>query len=518
MIPHTRTFLLINILVSLFTTCFIKPHEEFLNLFHLGNRLHYEHKFEQAIATYNQALALKIENAAIHLNLGITLKKCGRVDEAITEYKKTLIIDPNYTRAYNKLAEIYLDKGEPETAAYYAEQAYERTPNNITIMNEIALSLIRQEQLHTACQLYKKVLTINPKHSIALYNMAFLLSRLNCHEQALEYYKRDIACRPDNGVNRLGLAKSYLAIGNFEKGWPAFEYRFFNTKKYHDSFGHHLLVPNDFAGKRVLLHAEWGLGDTMQFVRYAKLIKNYGGTVILQTFKPLVKLLSRCDYIETIIDTSEFAPPVDLHVPLLSLPMIFKTRLETIPTDIPYIEADPDLVTYWQEQLASDNNFKIGICWHAKPIFLEDYTTTRRSIPLRYFAPLAHCKKVTLYSLQKIYGLKELEELNELDKFALHTFDDNFDNINGRFMDTAAVIKNCDLIITADTSIVHLAGALGAPVWVILPYTAEWRWLHDRTDSPWYANMRLFRQKEPGNWQQVMQEVVTALQEKLRDK
>ncbi|MDR3550798.1 MAG: glycosyltransferase family 9 protein, partial [Candidatus Babeliales bacterium] len=268
-------------------------------------------------------------------------------------------------------------------------------------------------------------------------------------------------------------------------------------------------------GKRVLIRAEWGLGDMIQFMRYAKILKHAGATVILQAFDPLLQLFKRCDFLDGVIGQHDSIPPVDIHIPLLSLPLICGTILETIPADIPYIFADPILIDYWHEKLKSDENLKVGICWHSKPIYIEDHMFTRRSIALEEFIPLA-LEHVSFYSLQKEFGTDEIQKIAS-SPLAVATFDDDFDVSHGRFSDTAAVIMNMDLVITADTSIVHVAGALGKQVWVLLPYAAEWRWLpsHPKyahsSSTPWYPNMRLFRQTTPGDWTAVIHEVRQAL-------
>ena len=260
---------------------------------------------------------------------------------------------------------------------------------------------------------------------------------------------------------------------------------------------------------------EWGLGDMMQFIRYARLIKSYGATITVQTFKPLIPLFKLCPFLDDIISFDDYQPFATIRIPMLSLPMIFDTTLQTIPTDIPYLQADKQLTQQWQQTLANDKNFKIGICWHAKPIYLEDHKHTRRSIPLTDFIPLSFVPGISFYNLQKIHGTDELNDLPYY--FKVHDFGDALDTQNGNFMDSAALIKNLDLVISADTSIVHLAGALGVPTWVALPYTAEWRWLQNRSDTPWYPTVQLFRQTIPGDWSTVIQEIKDKLQATVRE-
>ncbi len=347
------------------------------------------------------------------------------------------------------------------------------------------------------------------------YTIGSLLSILNQHEQALTFYKKAIALNPSHEEARLGFSKALLACGYFDLGWKEFEYRMDNSQEFQRYFKYPDLDLKSLKGKRIVLLAEWGLGDTLHFVRYAKKLKELGATVYLQTFGPLVKLLSACPYLDKVIRQGDPLPKADTRIPLLSLPLVFKTTLDTMPTDIPYLYAQNDLIEQWHKKICPDKNFKIGICWHAKPIYLEDHVYTRRSVPLEKFLPLTALPGISLYSLQKNFGTNELNETMH----RIQTFGSELDEVHGPFMDTAALIKNLDLVISADTSIVHLAGGLGTPTWVLLPYSAEWRWLHNRSDSPWYPNsMRLFRQEKPGDWDTVVRHIATALETLLNEK
>ena len=277
---------------------------------------------------------------------------------------------------------------------------------------------------------------------------------------------------------------------------------------------------SDLQGKTILIHAEQGLGDTFQFIRYAKLIKEKNGIVIAAVQKPLVTLMKNCKYIDRVISLDDTPPHFDVHSPMLSLPYALKTQLETIPCEIPYLYANEKLVTDWKQKLAADKNFKIGICWqgndnYATPLLRA--TVAQKSVHPKEFAPICQVPGVSVYSLQKTTGTDQLKDLP--DTMRIITFDGDFDQSNGRFMDTAAVIKNLDLVITVDTSISHLASGLGVPTWIMLPNPADWRWMIDRTDSPWYPNVtRLFKQPTPGDWQSMIKEVAVELQKHITRK
>lgn len=243
------------------------------------------------------------------------------------------------------------------------------------------------------------------------------------------------------------------------------------------------------------------------------MLKQRDAYVIVECQKPLVKLLQLCPYIDKVIQTGNKLPKTDLQALIMSMPLIFNTVLETIPIYIPYLYADNQLVELWHEKIKYDTNFKIGICWqtdmHKNSSNAQAHKDSlAKSIPLSLLAELSQLNNVTLYSLQKINGIEQLEVLPQ--HLPVISFD-NFDESHGPFMDTAALIKNLDLVITVDTSIAHLAGGLGTPTWILLPHQADWRWLLNRYDSPWYPTMRLFRQPEAGDWYTVMNSVKQAI-------
>lgn len=380
-------------------------------------------------------------------------------------------------------------------------------------LNQLASFAVQHDQLIQALELYTKIVRLDPSDAGMQYNCGYVHARLNNNNDAIANYTQTLNLAPDYAQAKLGLSKALLACGKFEQAWPLFEHRLAQLKLVHQAFGYTNLSPSSCSGKKVLLRGEWGLGDMVHFVRYAKLLHDLGAYVIVQTFEPLVPLFSLCTYIDRVISTSDPIPPNDIQIPMLSLPMIFKTTVETIPAPIPYLTAQQELVEQWKLKLLHDSAYKIGICWHAKPIYLEDHSTTRRSIPLKLFSPLTELP-ISLYSLQKEYGMDEINSLT-----SIHAIEGDFDGSHGRFMDTAALIMNMDLIISADTSIVHVAGALGKEVWILLPYAAEWRWLPGvqgyETKTPWYPSMRLFRQKTPGDWAPVIDQVGKALSQRF---
>ncbi|MFC1845739.1 hypothetical protein ACFLX2_01275 [Candidatus Dependentiae bacterium] len=312
-------------------------------------------------------------------------------------------------------------------------------------------------------------------------------------------------------------------------------------KKSTETFASYLKQSTDLTGKTIWVRAEWNLGDTMQFMRYVKKLHEIGAKIVLEPQKPLTNILSCCPYIDTVMEKGTLARTadrvsylcpclgallpepkpnqhIDFTVSLARLPAIFddlpkKIWQDEINPSSAYLHADPNLVRHWQKKLQDDKNVKVGICW-----FGDSRHNPERFIPLRQLATLAQISGVTLYSLQKNHGLEQLEQLPE--KLTVRTFDDDFDKKHGSFMDTAAIMKNLDLIITVDTSVAHLAGGLGVPTWTLLPHEPEWRWqkAHDSAWRPNYPSMKLFVQSQPGDWQSVVNDITNLLQQKLHGK
>jgi hypothetical protein len=294
-----------------------------------------------------------------------------------------------------------------------------------------------------------------------------------------------------------GLAAALLLQGRFAEGWPEYEWRL----KGKDQPKRDLRSPawdgSDLNGRSILLLTEQGMGDTLQFIRYAKIVKERGGVVTLGCPEPLIRLLSSCPYLDRV--ASELSQEgFDCHAQLMSLPRLLGTTLETIPAEVPYLSADPSLIESWRQRLAAYPGLKIGINWQGNPKYAGD---RQRSIPLAHYEPLARVSGVTLISLQMGFGTEQIAQV--ADRFQVVTLGDDVDHTAGAFMDTAAVMKCLDLIITSDTSTPHLAGALGVPVWMATPFSPDWRWFLSREDSPWYPTMRLFRQPSRGDWDSV---------------
>jgi Flp pilus assembly protein TadD len=302
-----------------------------------------------------------------------------------------------------------------------------------------------------------------------------------------------------------------LQVGDFERGWVDFEWRLKCQDIDLGGFSQPFWRGEPIEGRRILIHAEPESGDTLQFIRYARLVKERGATVLVRAPKPLVRLLGQLSYIDAMFSDDADHPHFDVQVPLLSLPKIFGTTLTTIPTGEPYLSADSDLVSRWRDQLAYIQAFKVGIAWQGNPRSQGD---ARRSIPLAHFAPLAGVPGMRLISLQKGFGAEQAREV----RFSVTDLGSQLDEAAGPLMDTAAVMKNLNLVITNDSALAHLAGGLGIPTWLALPFGADWRWLLHRDDCPWYSTMRLFRQAEAGNWEPVFDRMASILAQMLTER
>ena len=437
---------------------------------------------------------------------------------SVDTLKQEIFKNPYKIEKHEHLIKVLIGQEQYDEAEECIDKALTLFNKPISLLGLRAAVYIQQKKIEKAATTYLELNKRVPNSMTIPYNLGWCLSILHQHDVAITYYLKALSRDPDHGFAHLGISKAYLAVGDYENAWPHFEWRMANFKRYKASTDVSAMRIEDFVGKRVLIRAEWGLGDMMHFVRFAKELKKIGATkIIVQSFEPLVPLFSLCDYIDEVFTKDQASPAFDIQIPMMSLPYVLNTRLETIPTDFPYLKADEHLVEAWRPFFEKDDTIKIGLCWGAKKIFLEEQPYTRRSIPLKMFAALADIPNVTFYSLQKVFDTDQLNDLP--DHFKVHYFGPDFDETNGRFMDTAAVMHHLDLIISVDTSVIHLAGNLNKkPIWVLLPYSAAWWWLYERTDTPWYDNMRFYRQPKPNDWHSAFNEVKKSLQQFVEKK
>ena len=468
----------------------------------LGVALTDQGKLDEAAASCRRALELKPDYAEAHNNLGTALMHLGKLDEAVASFRRALELKPDYAEAHNNLGNAFEHQGKLDEAVASFRRALELKPDYAQVHNNLGVALQEQGSLDEAVACYRRALELKPDYPEAHNNLGNALKEQGTLDKAVACYRRALELKPDYADAHTDLAIACLLTGDWRHGWPEYQWRWQTKGFTARRFGQPLWNGESLAGKTILLHAEQGLGDTIQFIRYAPMVKRYGGTVVVECQKPLAALLEGCPGVDHLVGQGDRLPAFDVYAPLLSLPLILQTSLATIPASIPYLFPKAAIVERWRKTLVEIDGFKVGITWQGNPAFHGDRC---RSIPLRWFAPLAQVPGVRLLSLQKGAGAEQLAELGDL--FEVTKLGSRLHD----FADTAAVMKNLDLVITSDTGPAHLAGALGIPVWVALAFVPDWRWLLDRGDSPWYPTMRLFRQRERGNWHAVVEEIKNAL-------
>jgi len=468
----------------------------------LGLVLSGQGNLDGAVACYRRATELKPDFAEAHNNLGTALMHLGKLDEAVASFRRALELKPDYTEAHNNLGNAFEHQGKLDEAVACFRRALELKPDYAQVHNNLGVALQERGTLDEAVACYRRALELKPDYPEAHNNLGNALKEQGTLDKAVACYRRALELKPDYAEAHTDLAIACLLTGDWRRGWPEYQWRWQTKGFAARRFGQPLWNGESLAGKTILLHAEQGLGDTIQFIRYAPMVKRYGGTVVVECQKPLLALLEGSPGVDHLIGQGDRLPAFDVHAPLLSLPLVLQTSLATIPASIPYLFPKAAIVERWRKTLVEIDGFKIGITWQGNPTFRGDRC---RSIPLRWFAPLAQVPGVRLLSLQKGAGAEQLAEVGDL--FEVTELGSRLHD----FADTAAVMKNLDLVITSDTGPAHLAGALGVPVWVALSFVPDWRWLLDRGDSPWYPTARLFRQREPGDWHAVFEEIKKAL-------
>ena len=480
----------------------------------LGNTLRELGRYPQSVAAFERALAIRPKFAEAHNNLGIAWAAQGKYDRALDYYEEALRLRPEYPAAFNNRGITLANQGHREEAIVNYRRALELKPDYAEAMNNLGIVLSQQGDYEEAISNFCKAIELKPDYAEAFSNQGITLTECGRVDEAIASYDRALQLKPEYPDAYMNRALAFLVKGDFERGWREYEWRWkckdFNPRK----FGKPRWEGEPLDGRRIMLHAEQGFGDTFQFVRYARMVKEErGGTVIVWAPKPLMPLLGQCPYIDQLTVEGEALPEFDVHLPLLSLPKIFETTLETVPRPTPYLFAKPELVERWREEFGYIDAFKIGINWQGNPRYRGD---RHRSIPLEKFAPLAMIPGVRLISLQKGLGTEQIAKATE--HFSLTELPLHRDSQTGSFMDTAAILKNLDLVISSDTSLVHLAGGMGVPVWMALPRAADWRWLLGREDCPWYPTMRLFRQRELGNWEELFDRIGSEVWELVKQK
>jgi tetratricopeptide (TPR) repeat protein len=471
----------------------------------LGNVLKGQEKPDEAVAHYERALQLKPGYAEAHYNLANVLSVQGKTHEAVAQYELALHFDPQCAKAHNNLGNVFRSLEEPEKAVAHYRQVPDADPEFTDAYNNLGLALLSLGRHEEAIESIARTLALKPHLAEAHCNLGAVLHAQNRVAEATASYQRALTLKPELPKARINLGMIQLLSGDFANGWKNYELRWDDAPLHRREFAQPQWLGEPLSGRRILLHAEQGLGDTLQFLRYVPMVKAAGGTVILEVQDRLRTLAAELPGVAAVVSTGAPLPDFDCHCPLLSLPSVFGTTLGSIPASIPYLKVPQAAHAKAADFPWPEDGLRVGILWAGNPVFPEDRYRFR-SAPIDVFRPLLEIDGVHLFSLQ--FG-EHVAELSDFPEFARRVVD--LSPLVEDMSDTAAQIAKLDLVIMVDTSVSHLAGALGVPVWVLTPYTPDWRWLQKREDTPWYPSMRLFRQPQPGDWTSVMEAMLAEL-------
>lgn len=470
-------------------------------------------RYEEALSDYAALAAQGKEDAPALVGRGATLVALHRYGEALAPLERALQLLPGDTDAHIQRGVALLNLERSAEALESFDRALAIRPDVPQVLNNRGIALTATGRLSEGLESFIRSAVLDGMTAESQTNIGIVLKILGRHREAAASFGRALAEKPLDPSARFALAFLHLALGEFALGWPLYEARFDLPALGNPA--RHFGAPRwsgaePLAGKTLLVHAEQGLGDVIQFCRYLPLLAAQGVSVVFEVMPSLMALLRTLPASVRLVGRGEPLPPVDCYCPLLSLPLAFKTRLDTIPTEAPYLTAEPQRAARWMERLRALPGLKVGVAWQGNLAVEKLIWARGRSIPLAALEPLAHLPGVTLVSLQKGPGLEQLRDV----PFAERVVDLSADLDHGpdAFLDTAAVMAGLDLVISTDTSIAHLAGALGRPVWTLLAASPEWRWGLERSDSPWYPTMRLFRQTTDGDWSEPVAAMAQALQ------
>jgi tetratricopeptide (TPR) repeat protein len=470
-----------------------------------GLALHGLDRPDEALACYDRALALQADHVEALVNRGAALHALGRLDDALASFERALGQQPDNVEALTDRGTVLHDLARYGEALASHDQAIAARPDDAAALDNRAVTLHKLRRLEEALASLDQAIAVRPDYAEAFSNRGVTLTDLRRFDEALASFDRAIAVRADYADAYFLRGLTRLVTGDFARGWDDYEWRHkapvarLATREWTRPLWR---GEQDVAGKTILLHSEQGFGDSIQFCRYVPLVAARGARVVLEVEQPLHGLMATLAGVAEVIAKGDPLPDHDLHCPLLSLPLAFATRLDTIPSDGPYLQAPDSTVAAWRQRLGDSNGRKIGLAWTGNANHVRD---RERSMAFAHLAPLLDVD-ACFVSLQKQYRPGEAELL------ARAGIRDVSADLHD-FADTAALISALDLVISVDTGVAHLAGALGQPAWIMVTHAPDWRWLIDRDDSPWYPAARLFRQGDSRNWPDVVAQVRGALRD-----
>ena len=479
----------------------------------LGSLLRRQGKLTEAVSSFQKALRLLPASAEVHYNLANALKDQGQVAEAVAHYQEAIRLRPDFAGSHHNLGVALQEQGRLSEAAACLHQALRLSPNLAKAHYNLGIVLQEQGSLAEAVACFQQAVRLRPDLSEAHNNLGIALLAQGEWAQAEASFEQALRINPEFAEARINRGMLWLLHGKFEQAWPEYEWRW-QTKQF-PSFPRPepLWDGRSLEGKTILLYTEQGVGDTLHFIRYAAVVKERGATVVVGCPSELLGVLAGCPGVDCVLPLDGPLPACDLRAPLLSLPGLCGTTLSTIPAQVPYLVADRARATFWRKRFASTSGFKVGICWQGSPRHRDD---RRRSVLLSQFAHLANIPGVRLASLQRGPGQEQWENVAE--HWPVVDLPGLGPEPSEAWVETAALVGALDLVVTVDTALAHLAGALGVPVWVALPFSPDWRWLLGRADSPWYPTMRLFRQTRYGQWADVFERIAEQLQKVAAEK
>jgi tetratricopeptide (TPR) repeat protein len=491
-------------------------------------------RFDEALSSYNQAIAIEPYYADAFNNRGIVLQELKRFDEALSSYNQAIAIEPKFAQAYYNRGIVLQELKRFDEALDSYDQAISINSNFVNAYNNKGVILKSLKRFDEALSVYNQAISIKPDYSKTYYNQGIALQELNRHDEALISYDQAIAINPDypEAYNNVGntlqelkqfdkalvnynhaisidpdyadafFNKSTLLIlrGDYSEGWQLYEWRW--KQKHNINSRRHYKKPlwlgnESLIDKTLLITIEQGFGDYIQFIRYALLVQKLDVKVILEVPSILISVVATLKGQFTLVETGKPLPDFDYHCPVASLPLAFKTTLKSIPGELPYLYANENCKKKWGKKLGKKTITRIGLVWAGNPDHTNDYN---RSLLLKQFSSLLTLP-FEFHSLQK--DLREVDAQTLIDFPDLYQHQDELHD----FSDTAALIDAMDIIISVDTSVAHLAGAMGKKLWLLLPYLPDFRWMLDREDSPWYPCAILYRQKKINDWDSALEKL-----------